>query len=326
MTKKSSRQLARTWPFKRYSAYQRELRDVAERWFAKKGFAINPKKHYELKSHDDWPKNIICADVTKYIQEENEKSRGKKYFPLHKDLHHGLSSQAMTFNLLGPLIVREDLEPLRTIIEQAGIKWPTGEITTEFEYDDRSVFNEDVGQPTSIDLAISGETEGLFVEVKYTEARFGGCGIFSQGDCDGRNPVVHGFDTCYLHHIGRRFWELMKEFSFGETGFVSGPICLFANYYQFFREILFSLSERGSFVLLYDERSPVFVKTLKNGKESGVWPLLMRSVPVEHFNKVGRITMQQLVTEIEKSGHHNDWIDEFKSKYGTDNRIQANLE
>lgn len=325
MTRPSSRQLARTWPFKRYSTYQRELRDIAEKWFSKKGLATDPRKPYCLKSRDDWSHNIICADVAEYIHEENERSRGKKYFPLHKDLHHGLSSQAMMFNILGPLIVREDLEPLRTIIEQAGITWPTGEITTEFEYDDRSVFNEDSGQPTSIDLVISGETEGLFIEVKYTEAGFGGCGIFSKGDCDGRNPVVHGLDTCYLHHIGRRFWELMKEFSFGETGFASGPICPFTNYYQFFREILFSLSERGSFVLLYDERSPVFMKTSKNGKESGLWPFLMRSVPAEHRDKVGRVTIQQLVIEIERSRRHNDWIDEFKLKYGME-YIQTQLE
>ena len=35
MTRPSSKQLARTWPFKRYSAYQRELRDIAEKWFSK---------------------------------------------------------------------------------------------------------------------------------------------------------------------------------------------------------------------------------------------------------------------------------------------------
>ena len=199
MTKKNSRQLAQTWPFKRYKIYERELRDAAEKWFSKKGLATHASWGYCLKSLDMWPQNIICTDVAK---NENERNRGKESYPLHKYLHHGLSSQAMAFNLVGPLIVRNDLEPLRIAIEGTGLSWPEGEVSASFEYDDRSVFNEDSGQPTSIDLVISGETERIFVEVKYTESEFGGCSVFERGNCDGRNPLVYGLSNCYLHHIG----------------------------------------------------------------------------------------------------------------------------
>jgi len=316
MAEMNSRQLARTWPFKRYKAFERELRDAAAEWFSNKGLATHARMRYCLKSHDSWPENIICTDVAEYIRQEHERNLGKDSFPLHKYLHHGLSSQAMVFNLVGPLIVRKNLEPLRVAIEKAGMPWPTGEVTAGFEYDDRTVFNEDSGQPTSIDLAISGETARIFTEAKLVEREFGGCSVFSGGDCDGKNPISYGVDGCYLHHIGRKYWERMNEFGFGETVFASGPICPFINYYQFFREVLFSLKKDGCFVLLHDERNPAFLKVSKDGKESGLWPFLMESVPAEHTSSVGRVTIQQLVSAIDESGRHHDWIDEFKQKYG----------
>ena len=316
MADMSSRQLARTWPFKRYKAFERELRDAAAKWFSKKGLATHARMRYCLKSHDSWPQNIICTDVAEYIRQEYELHSGKDSFTLHKYLHHGLSSQAMVFNLVGPLIVRKDFEPLRVAIERAEMAWPTGEVTAEFEYDDRKVFNEDSGQPTCIDLFISGKAERIFIEAKLREMEFGGCSVFSGGDCDGRNPLSYGLDNCYLHHIGRKYWDQMNEFGFGETVFASGPICPFVNYYQFFREVLFSLKKGGCFILLHDERNPAFLKVSKNGKESGLWPFLIESVPAKHAAHIGRITIQQLVNAIDESGCHRDWINEFKLKYG----------
>jgi len=316
MAETNSKQLARTWSFKRYKAFERELQGAAAEWFYKKGFDTHKRMSYCLKSHDIWPQNIICTDVAEYIRQENERHLGKDSFPLHKYLHHGLSSQAMVFNLVGPLIVRKDFAPLRVAIERAGMVWPIGKVTAKFEYDDRTVFNEDSGQPTSIDLVISGEAKNIFIEAKLAEREFGGCSVFSGGDCDGRNPIVYGFDGCYLHHIGRKYWERMDEFGFRETVFASESICPFANYYQFFREILFSLKKCGSFILLHDERNPAFLKVSKNGKESGLWPFLIESVPAEHTADIGRITIQQLVNAIDESGRHHDWINEFKLKYG----------
>ncbi len=140
----------------------------------------------------------------------------------------------MVFSLVGPLIVKMDLEPLRIIME-AGIPWPTGELTAGFEYDDRAIFHEDSGRPTSVDLAISGEETGrIFIEAKLVETEFGDCSVFSGGDCDGKNPASYGLEGCYLQHIGRKYWERMNEFGFSLG---SGPICPFVSYYQLFRQI-----------------------------------------------------------------------------------------
>jgi len=103
MAEMNSRQLTRTWPFKRYKAFERELRDAAAKWFSNKGLATHARMRYCLKSHDSWLQNIICTDVAEYIRQEHERNLGKDSFPLHKYLHHGLSSQAMVFNLVGRL-------------------------------------------------------------------------------------------------------------------------------------------------------------------------------------------------------------------------------
>jgi len=62
----------------------------------------------------------------------------------------------------------------------------------------------------------------------------------------------------------------MKQYNFNKSKFTSGLICPFINYYQFFREVLFSLVMKGSFILFYNERNPVFFKTSKGGKVAGL--------------------------------------------------------
>jgi len=39
-------------------------------------------------------------------------------------------------------------------------------------------------------------------------------------------------------------------------------------------------------------------------------------VPEKYRNRVGQINIQDLVAAIEKSGNHDDWIKQFKNKYG----------
>ncbi len=272
---------------------------------------------YCLAEHEQWPENIICGEVADYIRDERKRHLGEESFPLHKYLHHGLSSQAMVFNLIGPLVVRNDLEPLQIATERAGISWPEGDVSAGFEHNDRAIFNEDSGQPTSIDLLVSGDTGSLFVEAKLVEREFGGCSVFAAGDCEGQNPLLAGITTCYLHHIGRKYWERMEEFGFGSTKLASGSVCPFANYYQFFREALFALVKGGRFVLLHDERNPAFVSASGDGFEQrGLWLFLLKAVPERHLPSIKRLTIRRVVAAIEAQGRHEDWIGTFKLKYG----------
>jgi hypothetical protein len=309
-------QLARTWPYAKYTAYEREIRSAAADWFAGRGIETHPRRPYSVRDRRDWPKNIISPEVVEYIKNEAARHLGETPYPLHPYLHHGLSSQAMTFNLIGPLIVRSDFEPLREVLESVGVTWPKGTITVEFEHDDRTVFNEQSRQPTSFDVLVKGEDAAIYIEAKLVEREFGGCSVFSRGDCDGRNPLLHGLDGCYLHHIGRTYWKRMREFQFDKTAISSGQICPFTIYYQFFREVLFSLTKGGSFILLHDERNPAFLRLSKNGKKSGLWPFLTGSIPSQYASRIARITIQQLTEAIERTRRHQDWIDEFKEKYG----------
>ena len=308
MVSDSSRARARMWPYPRHRNFRKELQIAAAKWFADKGFTVSTRYPYILADREEWAQNIILPEVAAYIKEEHtQRETQRQGFPLHKYIHHGLSSQAMLFNLIGPLIVVKDLEPLRQAFAQQGITWPKGEISASFEYKDRAVFNEDTGQPTTIDLVLKGGDvrPHLFVEGKLVEREFGGCSVFRAGDCNGRNPTSD-FSLCYLHHLGRRYWELLKK-----HGFLSGPIgqnatCILATYYQFFREVIFALELGGSFVLLSDERSPTFSCDGSQGKR-GLMPFLLSLIPESARARVAIVSVQQVVAAIKTSKQHK-WI------------------
>jgi hypothetical protein len=201
----------------------------------------------------------------------------------------------MLFNLIGPLIVRQDMSPFEIAFKRNNIFWPEGQLKADLEFEDREIFNEDSGQPTSIDLLLKKETglPRIVVETKFVEREFGGCSVFSAGDCDGRNPAGD-FSICYLHYIGRRYRELLRKY-----GFLNGPIgkdstCILSIHYQFFREVLFALELDCTFVLLCDERNPTFMCEGPHGNR-GLIPLLLSLMPEELHDRVKMLSMQQVV-------------------------------
>ncbi|HER00204.1 MAG TPA: hypothetical protein ENO22_12765 [candidate division Zixibacteria bacterium] len=313
----TSRRRAKSWAFTFHKDYEHDLRDSAEQWFRSKRYFVNKIKPFILKSWAYWKRNIICDDVAKYIDKARNEDGGKRPFLLHKYIHHGLSSQAMIFNLLGPLIVRRDLEPFMSALLEINIDFPEVEVRTQFEFEDRKVFNEDAGQPTSFDLAILGKNVNLFIEAKLAEREFGSCSIFKSGNCDGHNPCTGGLNECYLNFIDRLYWQRMKEYGFLDGAISHSPICPLANYYQFFRELLFAIHNNGKYILLHDERNPAFIKyDPERDRVLGLWPFLKQFVPEIHKDKLASMTIQQIVRHIELSKRHKDWIGEFKSKYG----------
>lgn len=315
----NSRQLAKMWSYPRHKEFEKELRNSASLWFENQGFSVHSKMPYCLDKWNNWKKNIILPEISEYIEDfKNKSENDKKPFPLHKYIHHGLSSQAMAFNLIGALITRNDLSPLISLLDSKGIKGLEFITHAEFEYEDRNVFNEDTGQPTSIDLVLfeNRNKPKIFIESKLVETEFGGCSVFKKGDCAGQNPI-NDKTECYLHFIGRKYWELIEKFGFDEN-LKNEKICIFINYYQFFREVLLSLEKEGTFVLLHDVRSPVFHYTM-NGKTKGLIPLLLDFIPEKYKDKIIIITTQEVIKFIENSKNHNDWIDDFKNKYGIRN-------
>lgn len=309
-----SKQKARNWPYPRHRRVDRELRRIAAEWFAAKGHPVHRRYPFILDVLKNWPRNIILPEVVEYIENERQvRQAAGEGFPIHKYLHHGLSSQAMVFNLIGPLIVRADYEPLRVVLASKDVAWPSGNVVGQFETEDRSVFNENYGQPTSFDVTITGEAgPGVYIESKFVERGFGGCSVYSTGDCDGRNPV-HDPSLCYLDHIGRLYWRRLHEHGLGELA--SGPICPMTLYYQFFREVLFALHLKGSFVLLHDERNPSFSVDGPAGCR-GAFALLVEQLPDHCRHRVSSASIQEVALSIRSCGRHEDWIGEFEAKYG----------
>lgn len=311
----NSRRNARTWPYPRHKAFEELLRKSNAEWFSKQGYAVNQKMPYILTQWEDWPKNIILPEVVDYIRsEKDDRASLGVGFPLHKYIHHGLSSQAMLFNLVGPLVVTDNYSPLKKAFTEHGVAWPSGDVTLQFEVEDRTIFNEDSGQPTSIDLVIQGirGEVSLFVESKLVEHEFGGCSVFAAGDCDGKNPVDE-FSRCYLHHLGRQYWVLLKKHGFFEGLIGTSPICPLAMYYQYFREVLFAIESGGDFVLLYDERNPTFYCGNGNS-DRGLMPFLSAFLPDDLKSRIHAISIQDIIHSFEKDNRFI-WINDFKNRY-----------
>ena len=317
----SSRALARAWLYPRRIQFQRKMRETATTYFAEMGYEVDNKYPFIVADWDDWPKNIIVPAVVDYIDEvRRRREAASEGFALHKYIHHGLSSQAMLFNLIGPLIVRRDLDLLKAIFGRRELEWPDGDIGAILEFEKREIFNEDSGQPTSIDLVLTDEIDDpfVFIEFKFTEDGFGGCSLFAAGDCDGRNPAGD-FNKCYLHHIGRRYWRLMEKHGFLDERINDERLCVMAQNYQFFRIVLFALEYERPCVLLSDGRSPTFDSRGRDGKQArrGLMPLLLDYVPEGLRPGVKTVTVQEVVAAIRDSGRHS-WVNEFEQKYGLD--------
>jgi hypothetical protein len=270
-----------------------------------------------LAAWRDWKNNIILHDVAEYIEIQSEDAKiRKKPFPLHKWLHHGTSSQAMAFNLVGPLIVRRKYEPLSDVLKSKNIPGANDITEACFEYEDRDVFREYTGQPTSIDIVLknSNGDPRIFIESKFEEHEFGGCSVFRDGDCNGMNPIEKYNNDCFLDFLGRTYWKLMEAHGITES-VRNDRQCIFIAYYQFFREVILAIEKGGTFVLLSDERSPVF--QCRSGEAvKGLMPFLYELLPDKLREKVVPISVQELVASIEQYEIHHDWINEFKKKYG----------
>lgn len=290
--------------FKTRKQYRDCIADAAAAWFAATKRAVRHDLRYCLAERTQWRENIILPEVAEYVE--------RHLVPLQKDVHSGLSSQAMLLNLIGPLVIENNLQPIRAAIAAAGVALPKGDITAEFEFQDPRVFNEDRQYPTSIDLRLGADAGApVFVEAKLTEAGFGGCAVQSRGDCSGRNPASLP-DNCYLTGNRRTYWAQLSELGFMLPPMADGLICPLALHYQFFREVGLALSLQGYFVLLYDQRSPVFFGP---GNE-GLMPLLREFVPPAHVHRVHAVTIQSVVQHIREDDAHNDWLHEFEHKYG----------
>jgi len=312
----SSKYYAKTWPHPRHDAFENLLRKSNAKWFSERGYPVNSRMAYLLEHWEDWPNNIILPEVAQYIKVEQVRRNAEgDSFPIHKYIHHGLSSQAMLFNLVGPLVINHNLASLKAAFESNGVRWPGGIGTAKLEVENRDIFHEDTGQPTSIDLVIqnSDGIGSLFIEAKLVEREFGGCSVFSAGDCDGRNPTDN-FARCYLHHLGRLYWVLLQKHGFLDGLSGSSPICPLAMYYQFFRELIFAIESGGDFVLLYDQRNPAFYCG-NSDSDRGLMPFLQSFVPEEIRCRIHSISIQQVVATYKENDDFS-WLNEFEKKYG----------
>ncbi|MCX6159546.1 MAG: hypothetical protein NTY74_16315 [Ignavibacteriae bacterium] len=285
------------------------IRFKTSQYFDIKGFS-KAKCGYILEKQADWNNNIIDSSVTPYIDSEVKNRTPGDTFALHKYIHHGLSSQACLFNLLGPFIANNSYDIIQEIVNLSGVCLKGGINKIKFEHTDRNIFKEGQQQPTSVDLYIeTNEDEKIIGEFKFTESEFGTCSVYEDGDCDGLNPK-NDFDLCYLHKKkGREYLNLMQKHN---LLWDSNP-CQFTEFYQAYRLLLFALENNGSFLLIYDNRNPAFIYE-DNGKQRGKFIRFLDLLPDKIRAKVFKLSIQEIVEFLEKN-NKPIWLDEFKEKY-----------
>jgi len=297
----------------RFATYRERLERSAAAWFTAQGHTVQ-RTPYVLARWEDWPRNLLDPDLAALVDAERASREAKgEGFPLHKWLHHGLSSQAMLFNLVLPLLAREDVDALAESFRAAGAPWPGPGATARLEVEDRAIFGEAQAQPTSFDLCIEGPAgPPLLIEAKLVEASFGGCSLRENGDCDGENPARDPA-RCPLTAIGRRYWQRLDEHGFTDA-LAAGPHCALALHYQFFREAAFALTRGGHYILLVHADNPAF---RRDDGARGLWPFLLRSVPERHRSRLQLVTLQHAADALQATGRH-PWVAEFRERYALD--------
>ena len=290
-----------------YRDYRKKLNKIASEYFKENGYSVVEKMPYILRDRNDWSKNIISMEIYEYIINQTIQAQKKgEPFPIHKYIHHGLSSQALLFNLFTNFIIMSDYKALNLIFFD-GEQIIDKKAKILYEYSDRDVFNELQQQPTSFDMFIDCK-KPVFIESKFVEQKYGICSVFDEGSCDGLNPLKD-FSLCYLSSKkNRNYLELMKKYNLSDA-YIDDKICPLSIYYQFYRELLFSLKKNGIYVLLYDNRNPVFI----NGKR-GVYKILYERLPINIKPFVKAISYQDIIAKIEP--FNLDWLNKFKKKYG----------
>jgi POLQ-like helicase len=291
-----------------HKAFVGSMQKTAADYFSAHEYKTDEHYPYILKKHDDWKNNIILPGVADLLKRQKIERK------LHRWIHHGLSSQAMLFNLVGPLVLKEDYEPLINVLEGKGIGRPAEGAVGIFEYENPAILNERKGQPTSVDFALLTEAKGsVFIEAKFTESAFGQCSKFQECKCRRANPLNND-NRCYYYSHGMLYWQLLLEHNMLDTDFQKAEQCPLAEYYQFYREVLFAVEQGGYFVLLHDERNPAFVNLNPKG-DQGIFTTLKSRLPQNVQQKVASISVQELFHAIKESGRHEDWIVAFAEKY-----------
>lgn len=289
----------------------KQLQKQTAAYFTNRGYRV-AKSRYILANRDNWRYNIILPEVANYVEEEKlSRENTSIAFPLHKWIHHGLSSQACLLNLLGDFVINKKYSTLEDIISLAEppLALNGNIVSAELEYEDRSIFSEDRGQPTSVDLYLKTDRdEGAIIEFKFTESEFGTCSVYENGECDGSNPKGK-LDSCYLHQLGRKYMKLMENHNLlNDTEY-----CPFTEFYQAYRLLLIALEHNGRFLLIHDERNPAFLTDV-NGIERGRYIRFKQLLPKDKLDKLHILSIQRIVGYLQEE-QKCSWLEEFKEKY-----------
>ncbi len=208
---------------------------------------------------------------------------------LHEYFYHLTSSQAMCFNLFYPLIQQERIALLIDCLRIP----VTGPVQATFELESKI---ESAARKTNFDFHVGWPTNnGIFFEVKYTEAGFAKVGKkeLAQKDSKHRNK----FKATYEHLVNDAA-EFLSNTGRNEDFFLS--------HYQIMRNLAH----------LSTHTHVVFVFPSGNKKVKEEAAAAMRDALTDAGRKRVRVLhVEDLVAEFEKHNFLNDHWQQFRAKY-----------
>lgn len=224
---------------------------------------ILPEGHLEKNFYPP-----IYDDVLKYLTDEG--------IELHTEALNLLSSQVCCFNFLFPL--KKDLKKAASLLSFA-IPGLEQVLHIEFEYAGPDSATEWLGEPhggrrglnrTSIDAAVWWKDQDsrkrlTFIEWKYTEKEFGGCGGYrSKGNkerakCRRLQALsIQPKQDCYIStgrddRTSRRYWDLLARAGISMEYFRDRLGCPFLGpFYQLMRQYLLAAYCKDTFTEIGD--------------------------------------------------------------------------
>ena len=305
-----------------FAEYQHRLKVCAAKWIETSGLTPHSKAPFVLQSQTQWRQNLLLPELATILDELQRTRKESEAPPLLQRMpHSAISTQIMVFNLFLPLLARDDLDAIAGPFLRAGTPWPGPGVQAEFEVFDKELFREPYKRPVSADLVLSGANgPPIYVKAKLAESSFSPCQTMKNGDCEGAHPG-NQIDRCPAQQSRMRYWDALNDTDTDLSN--TGPMCPLGPAAEFFLLMTMALNDGGHFVLLTHDDNPAFVR---NQDSRGWLPFLTSLLPEPKRKRVHVVTLRKVLTALQRTKRHKDWLGAFVERYGLDQEHLANRE
>lgn len=256
----------------------------------------------------------------------------------HKWFRSMTSSQALAVSVIGTIVQRGDLELLCAFICDDLLPLVFKETVLEFdsfEYVPRHL--EKGKRKSQVDVYIRSPGFRLSIECKLTEKDTGQCRMSKEGEQRDAYSEFSGFTFCdRVRYNGARYWDYWPKISDQPRPETCTEECPLHSTYQLARNVMAAgiepetgeFDEKGSALLLYDDRNPGFQvgddisglsKAILSSSKStgeGIRSFATLKMMLKNTTLLRSATWQSLAGLLWAEGSYEDLLRFLKEKYG----------